>query len=181
MFSFCDFAELFFLLCWRLFSSPVLTFLWFSGLFRVSARFFPLPLSTVLIPIVLASRTWMFFIFFSWLGSIPPSKILTVPVSMSVLIFRERISPLPFLFGISMITCQIHACFLVSVMHSSAACSGWRAPEGRMVLEAGCWSQMTRSSPHLGHGFTFTLLGPRVLLCKIEILPTSNTTESDSD
>ena len=120
MFNFYDFAELFFLLCWRLFSSPVLIFLWFSGLFRVSARFFPVPLSTVLMPIFITFRTWMFFIFFSWLGSIFPSKILTVPISMSVLIVRERISSLSFLFGIPMIMFQIHECFLVSVMHGSA-------------------------------------------------------------
>lgn len=161
MFSFCNFAELFFLLCWRLFSSPVLIFLWFSGLFRVSARFFPSSLSTILIPVFITSRGWMFFILFSWLGPILSSKILTVLISVFVLIFRERISSLSsFLSGIPKIMFQIHVHFLVSVLHGSAvAVSLRRKPSVWSVLCYGIfWISV---SGFLWPPFS---LGPRFLM-----------------
>lgn len=127
MFSFCNFVELFFLLCWRLFSSPVLMFLWFSGLFRVSARFFPSPFGTILTSIFITSRTWMLSILFSWLWSIFPYSIFTVLISVSVLIFRKRISSLSsLLFGITMLIFQICVCFLVSVIHDSTVTISFR-------------------------------------------------------
>ena len=55
----------------------------------------------------------------------------------------------------------------------------------RTAGKDGAGSRMLKSDDQVksppGPWFTFMLLGPHVLLCKAGILPTSNTTESDSD